>query len=170
MFPRFVDGFDVAIILGARIEDDGSPSPAMARRVGHGVKLLRDGRVGALLMSGGATTSPVAEAVVMRELALELGAPAEAVHTEECALNTIQNALCSAPLIRQRGWRRLLVVTDSFHRLRTRYIFHRFGLGVTVAGVRPVRPTWDWWRAHVREALALPWTVLRVEAYRLRAK
>jgi uncharacterized SAM-binding protein YcdF (DUF218 family) len=168
MSSSAVDVFDVAIILGARIEDDGTPSPAMARRVAHGVTLLRDGRVGALLMSGGVTTSAVAEAVVMRELALALGAAPDSIHTEERALNTIQNARHSAPILRERGWRRLLVVTDSFHRLRTRYIFGRMGRAVTVTGVRPNRPTREWWLAHAREVLALPWTVLRVEALRLR--
>jgi len=29
--------------------------------------------------------------------------------------------------------------------------------------VRPLAPTAEWWLAHLREAAALPWTVLRVE-------
>ncbi|MCR6628833.1 MAG: YdcF family protein [Magnetospirillum sp.] len=169
MSPFPVDAFDVAIILGARIDPDGTPSPAMVRRVSHGVALLHGGRAGALLMTGGATTSAVPEARVMREIALDLGAPAERVHLEEEAANTIQNALFSARILHRQGWRRALVVTDSFHRPRTRYIFRRFGLSVAVAGVRPEQPTRDWWLAHLREAAALPWTILRVEALLLRA-
>lgn len=168
MSPCPVDAYDVAIILGAALRDDGSPSPAMARRVGHGVELLRTGRAGALLMTGGPTNSTMPEARVMRDLALAAGVPATQVHVEERALNTIQNALFTAPLVHANGWRRLLVVTDSFHRPRTAYIFRRFGLRVAVAGVCPERPTGQWWAAHAREALALPWTILRVEMFRLR--
>jgi uncharacterized SAM-binding protein YcdF (DUF218 family) len=168
MIPPAVDAYDVAIVLGARLRPDGAPSPALARRVGHGVELVQAGRARALLMTGGATGAAVTEAQVMRRLAVEAGVPAALVHTEEQARNTIENALFSAPLVRDRHWRRLLVVTDSFHIPRTRYIFARLGLAVTVAGVRPARPSAQWWLAHAREAAALPWTVLRVEALRLR--
>lgn len=159
-----VDAYDVAIVLGARLRPDGSPSPALVRRVCHGVELMLAGRAGALLMTGGGR---LPEAHVMRALALASGVPAELVHVEERASNTIENALFSAPLIHAAGWRRLLVVTDSFHRPRAAYIFRRFGLPVTVAGVRPEHPSGQWWLAHLREAAALPWTMLRVEARRL---
>ncbi|HTH16146.1 MAG TPA: YdcF family protein [Magnetospirillum sp.] len=163
MSASSVDAYDVAIILGARIEPDGSPSPAMARRVAHGVELLRQGRARALLMTGGPTTASTPEARAMHALALALGADPDRVHLEERARNTIENALLSVPLVRRHGWRRLLVVTDSFHCLRSYYIFRRLGLPAVIAGVRPLAPTAEWWLAHLREAAALPWTVLRVE-------
>jgi uncharacterized SAM-binding protein YcdF (DUF218 family) len=169
MNPRAVDSYDVApydaaIVLGARIQDDGTPSPALSRRVGHAVDLLRSGAVRALLMTGGATTSPIPEAHVMRDLALAAGARADAVHMETRALNTIENALFTAPIAQGHGWRRLLVVTDTFHVPRAWYVFRRFGLPAAMAGVKPEAPSVDWWLAHGREAAALPWTVLRVEA------
>lgn len=166
MTGPLVDHYDVAIILGAQLAADGQPSPAMRRRVARGVALLQEGAVGALVMTGGATTCDRPEAQVMAALAAELGAPAASVMTEEQSRNTIENALFTAPLVRQHGWRRVLVVTDSFHRLRADYIFRRFGLPVTLMGVRPARPTRRWWLAHGREAAALPWTILRVEIRR----
>ena len=167
MSPPAVDAYDVAIILGARLRPDGSPSPALERRVRHGIALVQAGRAAALLMTGGGVRP---EAPVMRDLAVAAGVPADRVHVEARARNTIENALFSAPLIRAAGWRRLLVVTDSFHRPRAAYIFRRFGLDVAVAGVRPEQPSGQWWLAHLREAVALPWTMLRVEARRLRAR
>ncbi|MBC7953672.1 MAG: YdcF family protein [Rhodospirillaceae bacterium] len=163
-----VESYDAAIILGAKIEADGTPSPAMARRVAHGVDLLHSGRVRALLMTGGATTTATPEAWTMRQLALEAGVPFELVHVEDRALNTIENALFSAPLVRAQGWGRLVVVTDSFHLPRARYIFRRFGLAVDMSGARPEQPSRDWWLAHLREAAAIPWTILRVERALLR--
>lgn len=162
--------YDVAIVLGARIESDGTPSPAMARRVIHAVDLLHRGCVGALLMTGGATTTVTPEAWAMRQLALDAGAPPEFVHVEDKALNTIENALYSAPLVRLHNWKRLVVVTDSFHLPRARYIFRRFGLAVEMSGARPKRPSRDWWLAHLREAAAIPWTILRVEKALLRGQ
>lgn len=161
-----VDIYDVAIILGARLRADGTPSPAMARRVGHGVHLLQAGRVRALLMTGGVTGSAVPEAWVMRDLALAAGVPATQVQVEDRARNTIENALFSAPLVRDAGWRHRLVITDSYHTLRAAYIFRRCGLTAAVAGVRPMRPSGPWWLAHIREICALPWTIIRVERWR----
>lgn len=163
-----VDAYDVAIILGARLADGGGASPALRRRVAHGVELLRTGAVGALVMSGGPTSAAGVEARVMGELAVAAGVDPAHVVLEGRALNTIQNALFCRPLLRRHGWRRILVVTDSFHVPRTRYIFARLGLAVRVAGVRPRHPSGQWWLAHLREVAALPWTVLRVETFRLR--
>ena len=168
-----VDPYDVAIILGARLRADGTPSPALLRRVGHGVALLRRGQAGALLMTGGATAplatgAPMAAAPAMRALALAAGVDPDCVHVEDRARNTIENALFSAPLVRARGWRRLVVVTDAFHVPRARYVFRRLGLPADWAAVRPARPSVHWWLAHAREVAALPWTVWRVEAALLR--
>lgn len=158
-----VEHYDVAIVLGARILADGTPSPAMARRVAQALALLHSGQVSALLMTGGATSSAVPEALIMRDLALIGGAAPHVVHMEDRALNTIQNALYCAPVLRQHGWTRAVVVTDSFHVPRAGYIFRRLGLRVALAGARPQRPGRDWWLAYLREAAAIVWTILRVE-------
>jgi uncharacterized SAM-binding protein YcdF (DUF218 family) len=119
-------------------------------------------------MSGGPTSPAGTEAAVMRDLALAAGAEAGRISLERRALNTIQNALFCRGILCRHGWRRVLVVTDAFHVPRSRYIFARLGLAVTVTGVRPARPSAQWWLAHLREAAALPWTMFRVEAFRLR--
>ena len=98
------------------------------------------------------------------------GAEAGRITMERRALNTIQNALFCRGILCRHGWRRVLVVTDAFHVPRSRYIFARLGLETTVIGVRPVRPSAQWWLAHLREAAALPWTMLRGEAFRLRRR
>lgn len=159
-----VEPFDAAIVLGAAVAPDGSPSPALLRRVRHGVKLVRHGRALNLLMSGGPVAHPLPEAHLMRDIALAEGLPPEAVHVEDRSRNTIQNARLSAPVAAAMGWRRLVVVTDAYHLPRALYVFRRTGL--TVAGSAappPVRRGKEWWLAYLREASALPWTVLRVE-------
>lgn len=160
---------DAAIVLGAMVRPDGSPSPALVRRVRHGVRLLREGRVGHLLMSGGAVRHAIPEAHVMRDLALAAGIAPDRVHVEDTSVNTIGNALLSRRLIDERGWRRLAVVTDACHMARSLYIFHRLGLPVSPAPAWPeAGPGAEWYMAWAREALALPWTIIRVERFKLR--
>lgn len=161
--------FDAAIVLGAMVRPDGSPSPALARRVAHGIALVRAGRAEHLVMSGGPVAHAVPEAHVMRDLALAAGIEAGRVLVEAQSRNTIGNALHCRLLAEERGWRRLLVVTDACHMARSLYIFHRLGLKVRPAPAWPQgRPAGEWYLAWLREALALPWTVIRVERLKLR--
>ncbi|MGE5504720.1 MAG: YdcF family protein [Actinomycetota bacterium] len=161
--------YDAAVVLGAMVRPDGSPSPALARRVAHAVALAKAGTVGALLMSGGPVAHPTPEAWAMRDLAVAAGITPERIVVEDRSRNTIDNARLSAPLASERGWRRLVVVTDLYHLPRALYVFRRFGLAVAGSGARPDRPAAEWWVAALREAAALPWTVVRVERARLRA-
>ncbi len=169
MPPIPVDSYDAAIVLGAMVRPDGGPSPAMVRRVEHAVRLAQAGVVGHLLMSGGAVCHPTPEARVMRDMAVVAGIRPERVATEEGSLNTIGNALLSRPIVAQRGWKRLLLVTDACHIPRSLYVFHRLGLPVRPAAALPEGwPLREWWGAWLREAAALPWTVMRVEYGKLR--
>lgn len=154
--------FDCAIVLGAKVNADGSPSPALARRVAHAVTLVRCGRVGHLLMSGGAVNHPVPEAKVMRDLAIAAGLDPARLHCEETSRDTIGNARACAPIVTARGWTRLLVVSDSYHLPRARLIFAAHGLSVRVSGARPDRIGAEWVVAHLREVAAMAKTLYRL--------
>lgn len=155
--------YEVAVILGAAIRPDGQPSPALARRVAHGITLYRQGRVGHLLLSGGCVGGPPAEAAVMRSLALQAGVPEAALSVEDCSRNTLENAKFCRPLINQRGWRRILLVTDRYHLFRARYAFRRFG--VPVEGAPAPEPRWNGplLAAYLREAVAFLVYLWRIE-------
>ncbi|OJX81284.1 YdcF family protein [Magnetospirillum sp. 64-120] len=154
--------FQCAIVLGAKVMDDGAPSPALARRVAHAVTLARAGMVDNLLMSGGPVSHPVPEAHVMRALAVAAGIAPDRVHVEDRSRNTIDNARKSAPIVSAQGWDRLLLVTDSFHLPRARLIFAAHGLKVAVSGARPDRPSTEWVLAHLREVPAMIKTLARL--------
>lgn len=156
--------FDVAIVLGALARPDGTPSPAMARRVAHGVELARAGRAAHLLMCGGPVRHPEPEAWIMRDLALAAGLAPERVHVEDRSRDTIENARLALSILAARGWSRAVVVTDCFHAFRASYVFRRLGMKVSISAVFPPdRRRKEWWLTYLREASAFPWTVLRVE-------
>lgn len=154
--------FHCAIVLGAKVMADGSPSPALARRVAHAVALAQGGRVAHLLMSGGAVNHPTPEAQVMRDLAMAAGIDADRIIVEESSRNTIGNARYCAPIIAAYGWTRLLLVTDSFHLPRARLIFARHGLKVALSGARPESVNAEWMVAHLREIPAMMKTLVRL--------
>lgn len=150
--------YDIAIILGAALADDGRPRPALVRRVEHGVALQRRGEVPRLLMSGGLVRGPVPEARVMRELALACGLGADCVLTEDASRDTVDNVRHSLALAQRHGWRRLLVVSDAYHLPRALWIFRRYG--AAAEGSAPdLPPGLPRWPIRLREACAFPLTV-----------
>ncbi len=157
--------FDVVIVLGAAVWAGGKPSPALLRRARHGAGLVLAGAAPVLMVTGGVGFHPPAEALVMRDIALEAGLGEDAIVIEDTAPDTLGSGRACAVLMRSRGWSRALIVTDDFHLPRSLLIFR--WLGIAVRGSAPAvsadGPGWlnrgYYW---LRELVAMPWTVLRL--------
>jgi uncharacterized SAM-binding protein YcdF (DUF218 family) len=148
------------VVLGCRLPRDGRPGSAIERRVEVGVALLASGAAPFLVMSGGGD-GPRAEADVMRDLAVQLGAPETALLLERQSRNTLENATSSAVLLKARGLQRVILVTERYHLFRARLLFRSAGLDVVGEAAPPTQFRRDWlmW---LREALALPRSLLRL--------
>lgn len=116
------------VVLGARVLPGGVPSGALQARVERGVELFRRGRAPLLVFAGGVTTEPVPEALAARDLALELGVPPSACLVETASRTTEENAVFTARLLRERGIRRVWLVSDPFHLFRASRSFWRQGI------------------------------------------
>lgn len=153
--------YDIAIVLGAALDDDGSPRPPLLRRVRHAAELHRQGVAPRLLMSGGRVRGPLPEAWVMRDLALAAGVPVDAVLIEDVSRDTVDNVRLSLALLAGTGWRRLLVVSDVYHLPRARWAFRHYG--VPADGSAPNLPAAvPLWRARLREGFAMPLTAWKL--------
>ncbi len=135
--PASTDGQqpDAVIVLGAAVVAPGVPGPALVRRVEWGVGVFRARLARHLVMSGGSMGAPPCESHLMRDIALALGVAQASIVVEDRSRNTFENAIYTGAIIRRRGWRRIVVVTDAFHLPRALYIFRRLGLAVEGAGV-----------------------------------
>jgi uncharacterized SAM-binding protein YcdF (DUF218 family) len=127
-----VDAQEVLVVLGARVEADGSPSPTLAARVKHAVKQLGPRQV--LLFSGGVGKYGASEASVARALAVKLGVDPSRCLVEEESHSTAQNATFSLEVLRARFPRgfHVIVVSDPYHLPRARRLFERIS-GSTVS-------------------------------------
>jgi uncharacterized SAM-binding protein YcdF (DUF218 family) len=128
-------GADAIVVLGCQLFPGGRPSERLRRRVALGVGLYREGAAPLVLMSGGGR-GPVAEAVVMRDLAREAAVPETALLIEPESRNTFENAAHTGRLLHEIGKSRIVLVTDRAHLPRASRMFRRAGLEVVgVAGV-----------------------------------
>ncbi|RYZ42332.1 MAG: YdcF family protein [Myxococcaceae bacterium] len=148
---------DALVVLGARVLPGGVPSGALVARVEQAAALYHRGVAPRVLLSGGVGVHPPSEARVMWDLAVEAGVPASACVLEEQSHSTDDNARFSARVLRERGWRRVVVVSDPYHLLRARQCFRREGLEVATspAPIEGRMRAWDRCYWTVREAFAL---------------
>lgn len=100
-------------------------------RLNVAVKLYKEKRAPFILFSGGkGKKGVVSEAKAMKEKALSLGIPEEAILTEEESYNTTENVLCSMLVLERKfllqNIKRLLVVSSPFHIQRLSLTISRY--------------------------------------------
>ena len=134
--------YDAAIVLGGGIDPAASKGSgetelnAAGDRILAGYALYQSGRVRNLLLSaGGPDPGEPVEADWGAATFRGLGVPAERVVVERESRNTRENAERSARLVRERGWKSLVLVTSAMHVPRAAATFRKAGLEVDVLPV-----------------------------------
>ena len=137
---------DAIVVLGNRPPTDaaGHVMPETRRRVERGVALFHAGLADTLVMTGGPAPHGRVEAEVMRDLALSLGVPAEAVRVEPRSTDTIENARYTVALLCEGEalcFPSVIVVSTPYHLERAGHLFACAGARVQLAGTEiPLEP------------------------------
>ena len=119
---------DAIVVLGAA-QYDGRPSPVLRARLDHAVALYRRGMAPVIIMTGGVGPGDtVSEAVAAQRYAIKRGIPRGAILTERAGLTTLESMDGVARLMRERGMRRAVLVSDPFHMLRLKLLAIRVGI------------------------------------------
>ncbi|WP_232695938.1 YdcF family protein [Brevibacillus daliensis] len=109
---------DVAIVLGAAVWDD-KPSPGLTERLNKAQELYEQKFVKAIIVSGGlGEGDQFDEATVMKQYLTETGIPAEAIHMENQATNTLENLRYSKAIMNEKGYKNALIVSHDYHLMR----------------------------------------------------
>lgn len=159
------------VILGAAMDEHGVPGPALLRRVARGAALARDMEDLPVVVSGGALTSPLSEATVMRDLLLQQGIADHRILCEDRSRNTLENMANTKAIMAVEGIGSIHLVTDSFHMPRALMTCRCLGIRAQAHPVwNPTAELWSWTLAHLRELVALPYYVYRLSLYRFRVQ
>ncbi|WP_241093410.1 YdcF family protein [Xanthomonas sp.] len=110
---------DAIIVLGAAAYD-AKPSPVFEERIRHGLDLYQRGYAPVLIFTGGfgGNGARFSESQVARRYALRHDVPAGAILIETVSRTTRQNLVEARRLMRERGLRRAIVVSDPLHMAR----------------------------------------------------
>ena len=115
----------VAIVFGAGLRRDGTPTPILRDRVQTAADLYFGGKVEKILMSGDNRFEYYNEPESMRQYALSLGVPDAAIALDYAGRRTYDTCYRAKAIF---GAREALLVTQKFHLPRALFLCNALGL------------------------------------------
>ena len=128
----------VAIIFGAGLRRDGTPTAMLRDRILTGADLYFSGKVEKLLMSGDNRFENYNEPESMRQFALSAGVPDKAIVLDYAGRRTYDTCYRAKVIF---GVERALLVTQKFHLPRAMFLCNT--LGLDTVGVEASNCYWN---------------------------
>jgi vancomycin permeability regulator SanA len=116
---------DLAVIMGSKVNEDGTLSTRLKRRLACGLKLYLNGRVKRLLVSGGLGKEGFMEGDKMRSFLLKSGVPDSVIIVDNHGHNTIATVTNTLRLKDSLNYKNLIIVSQYFHLTRTKMLFRQ---------------------------------------------
>ena len=154
----------VAVVFGAEVKKDGTPSVVLRDRIETAVALYKSGKVEKLLMSGDNRFVDYNEPESMRQYALALGIPDSAIVLDYAGRRTYDTCYRAKEIF---GVSSAILVTQRFHLPRALFLCKAFGIdavGVEAENYYYLKRLRLFW--HVRELLATAQSVLDVYLFK----
>jgi vancomycin permeability regulator SanA len=141
---------DVAVVLGASVYADGTPSDILADRLEVAVDLYKAGAVRAIIVSGDNRSSHYNESDAMKAYCESLGVPSQDIYVDHAGNTTYESMYRARKVF---GAERIVVVTQAYHLYRALFTAEQWGMDVL--GVAADKGTYDnQTKYSVREVLA----------------
>ncbi len=123
---------DIAVVLGNRVNADGTLSPVLQARVDKALKLYRERRVPLIMVSGGRGEKgddppKYPEGLAMMQYLVARGVPRTAIIEDNDGENTYLTAKDYVHMVDGLKLHSVIVVSSFYHITRTKYIFRKLG-------------------------------------------
>ena len=124
-------------------------------RVQYGVELYKQGYADKILLSGGSIVvfpggQKITWAGLMKDYAIRLGVPENAIIIQEESRDTIEDALLSFKLLQDQNLSSALLVTSPYHSRRAHLIFKQVFQDIEISSAPVVNSWYDaglWWKS-----------------------
>lgn len=147
------------VIFGAAIRPDGTPSPALLRRIGYGLEAALLHPDAPILCSGGVVRPGASEASIMGAALIERGVARERLILDEVSRDTLQNVAAAHVQATRGGHPYVIVCSDGYHLPRIRLLLRLHGVESLPGPFRrgPAgAPMHGWLGMSLREGMAIP--------------
>ncbi len=122
---------DAIVVLAGGVGESGKAGGGYQERVKQAADLYRQGFAPRMIFSSG-YTFVFHETEVMKELAMGLGIPAEAILLETRAANTYESVSGVDAMLQAHGWHSILLVSSPYHMRRALLTWRKQAPGVVV--------------------------------------
>jgi uncharacterized SAM-binding protein YcdF (DUF218 family) len=111
---------DAIVILGAA-QYNGRPSPVLKARLDHAYELYKSGLARTIITTGSYGPDPnFSEAQVSTRYLVQRGVDVGSIITEQGSGSTHDSVQAATSVIKAKGWKTALVVSDGFHLYRVK--------------------------------------------------
>ena len=129
----------IAIVFGAGIWEDGTPTPMLADRVQGAINLYNIGSIQKILMTGDNSTPDYNEVKAMQEYAINHGVSVEDIILDYSGFSTYKSCYRAKEIF---GITQAVLVTQNYHLPRAVYTCRQLGVDVVGLGM----PDWGKFR------------------------
>jgi vancomycin permeability regulator SanA len=148
----------VALVLGAQVNPDGTPSAFLAARLDLAKRLYDAGLIEMIIVSGDHLAPEFDESAAMRNYLIGAGLPTERIIVDTGGFDTYESCLRAKRIF---NLSQLIIVTQSYHIARAVATCRALGVDATGVGdnsARQYAPAW--WRGVIRDQFACVKTVV----------
>lgn len=130
--PEKAEGDVIVLLCGGSgelpidISASAALYPATMQRTYAVAKLQKRTKL-PVIVSGGAPFSDTPESVAAARYLVELGIPKDRILTEEASQDTFENAAFTLKICREKGYKKIILVTSAYHMPRSVYLFRKAG-------------------------------------------
>ena len=112
---------DAGVILGAAVWGGNRPSPVLRERINKGYELYKNGNIKYLVLTGGGSPGEMTEAEVAKNELLKKGIDEKNITVENKSNSTLEQiTFINNNLYKKNKWKKIVLITDNFHLLRSK--------------------------------------------------
>jgi len=116
---------DIAVILGNKVNEDGTLSERLEKRMERGLDLYQKGRVKKIIVSGGLGKEGFYEGTEMRNYLIKKEVPNADIIIDNYGSNTIATVDNTLKLKDSLNFKSIIIVSQYFHLTRTKMLFRK---------------------------------------------
>jgi len=126
---------DCIIVLGCQVKGT-NPSPFLQERLKEGIRLYKEGYGKHIIVSGGkGPGEDVTEAEAMKRYLIDKGIDESNIIIEDKSKNTMENLTFSEKVMKEKGFKNSVVVSNKYHLKRVSLMCKRLGMNASYSGV-----------------------------------
>lgn len=146
-----------AIILGAQVKADGSPSQSLKLRLDRALALNEEKPFSQVIVTGGqGHDEPITEASAMKHYLVEHGMDESVIEMENRSTSTYENLVNASKFLGDH--KEVVIISNDFHLKRTKLLAEKIGLQPILVAAKT--PESSQFKLELREVLALTKTWL----------